>query len=254
MWRSFFRVNRAACEWLARYLPNARGHTFQSYTATVENAVRSLDGGIALDIGGGKTCAFAAARGTRVRIAAVDISAEELRQNHEVDFRLAADVTRGLPFADASISLMASRSVLEHLDSLEPFMREARRVMRPGAYFIHWVPGKFAPFAVINQLLPHALAKKVLFFTDPGAKGICGFHAVYDRCYPSALRHLLEKQGFEIEHIRPSYYQSQYYAFFLPFYVLSSLYEIVLQTLRIQNLCAHVLIVARVGPTRTNTD
>ena len=228
MLRSFFRFNRTVCEWLGRYLPNARGHTYKCYTATVKSALGTLDGGIAVDIGGGKSCAFAEGRGPRVQIAAVDISADELRQNCAVDFRLAADVTHGLPFADACISLMASRSVLEHLNSVEGFFQEARRVMRPGGYFIHWVPGKFAPFAVINQLMPHSLAKKVLYFTDPGAKGICGFRAVYDQCYPSALRNLLEKHGFEIEVLRPSYYQSQYYAFFVPFYLLSSLYEMVL--------------------------
>ncbi len=247
MFRAFIRRNRAICTRLERWLPNARGHTYRLYAETVANALREPGVRLVLDVGGGKTCAFAEGRERNdgARIVAVDISAEELAGNRIVDARLAADLTAGLPLRQASVDVIASRSVLEHLDDLEAFVRDAARVLRPGGAFIHWVPGKYAPFAVINRMMPHALARRVLYYVEPEVKGICGFRAVYDQCYPSALRRLFERHGFEITVMRPSYYQSSYYAFFLPFYLLSSLYEIVLQALGVQDLCAHVLIAAR---------
>lgn len=250
MLRAFIRGNQALCARLERRLPNARGHTYALYAQTVARAIQENKVRIAVDVGGGKTCAFAEFLDRReaVKIVAADISADELAVNHSADARVATDLTRGLPFAGESIDLIASRSVLEHLDDLEAFLREAARVMRPGGSFIHWIPCRYAPFAVINRILPHKAARAILYFMEPGVKGICGFRAVYDRCYPSALQRLFEQHGFEIEVMRPSYYQSRYYAFFVPFYLLSSLYEITAQALGLRNLCAHVLIAARKRP------
>lgn len=45
-----------------------------------------------------------------------------------------ADVTKGLPFADESCDVLYSSHMIEHLDRREVsiFLREARRVLRPG--------------------------------------------------------------------------------------------------------------------------
>lgn len=247
MLRWFIRKNQACCRWLERYLPNARGHTYPVYPEVVGRWLNREDTRVVVDVGGGRNCAFAAERDPQWAgmVVAVDIAAEELLQNESVEGRIVSDVTVGLPFRDGAVDLVASRSVLEHLRNLEGFVAGANRALRPGGYFIHWVPNKFAPFALVNQALPNALARKLLYYLEPGVKGICGFPAVYDRCYPSALRTVFEKHGFEIAELRPSYYQSQYYAFFVPAYLLSCLYELTVQFLGLTNLCAHVLVVAR---------
>ncbi len=45
--------------------------------------------------------------------------------------------------------------------------------------------------------------------------------------------------------VHTSYYQSQYFDFFVPLYLVSALYEALIQALGVKNLCAYLLIVAR---------
>lgn len=245
--RRFIRANQAFCARLEARLPTAKGHTYRQYPVAVAERIAADGLRRIVDVGGGKTCAFTefTPEGWDGRLVALDISPEELRHNHSVHLRLVSDVTRGLPMADGSVDMITSRSVLEHLASLEDFVAGAARAVRPGGYFIHWVPNKFAPFAVVNAMLPNRLAKRLLHYLDPHTVGICGFPAVYDRCYPSAMRRLFEQHGFEVLEIRPSYFQSRYYAFFAPFFLLSTFYEGTMQFLGVRNLCAHFLIVAR---------
>jgi SAM-dependent methyltransferase len=247
MLKAFMRLNRRCSLWMAQWLPNARAHTYRVYPEVVADRLRADNPPLVLDVGGGKTCVYAERRpgGWTGRVIAVDIAPEELRHNTVVDGRVVLDGSRGYPFPDRSVDLITSRSVLEHLPDLEAFVAEAARVIRPGGYFIHWVPCKFAPFAVINALLPNAVARRLLFFLDETKVGICGFPVVYDRCHPAALRRVFAAHGFEMVALRPSYYQAPYFAFFVPLFLLMSCYEILLQWLGAENLCAHALVVAR---------
>lgn len=245
--RRFIRANQAFCARLENVLPTAKGHTFRQYPVAVAECIAAEKLRRIVDVGGGKTCAFAALTpaGWGGKILSLDIAPEELLHNQCVDLRMVSDVTQGLPVQDGALDMITSRSVLEHLADLEAFVVGAARAIRPGGYFIHWVPNKFAPFAVVNAMLPNRIAKKMLHYLDPATKGICGFPVVYDRCYPSAMEKLFAAHGFEVLEVRPSYFQSRYYAFFAPFFLLSTLYEGTMQFFGVRNLCAHYLIVAR---------
>jgi 2-polyprenyl-6-hydroxyphenyl methylase/3-demethylubiquinone-9 3-methyltransferase len=143
--------------------------------------------------------------------------------------------------------MIVSRSVLEHLTNLEAFVARSAASLKPGGAFIHLVPLRNAPFALLNRALPAWLSRRVMYFFHPRTVGICGFPAYYDRCDVKSLSQLLELHGFEIEECRVSYYQSRYYNFFVPLYLASVLYELVASALRRPGLAAYALIVARHG-------
>ena len=79
----------------------------------------------------------------------------------------------------------------------------------------------------------------------PAARGTCGFPAFYDRCYESAFAALVQWHGFETVEVCRSHYQSRYFDFFAPVYVLSCAYELLIRAMGIHNLCAYLLVVAR---------
>jgi len=247
MLRAFIRANQAVAAWLENYLPTAKGHTFRVYPRVAAEKILESGALNILDVGGGKTCAYQdlLPADWRGRIVALDIAPEELLHNRSVSARLVCDITRGLPVRDGAIDCITSRSVLEHLSDLEAFVAAASKAVRPGGWFIHWIPNKFAPFAMINALLPNRIAKPLLHYLDPATKGICGFPVVYDRCWPSATEEMFARHGFETVLLQPSYFQSRYYSFFLPFFLLSSLYEGLMQFLGMRTLCAHYLVAAR---------
>lgn len=245
--RKFLEANEKLCDRLVPYLPQREPHIYELYEQTVARRMNAERGRIVVDVGGGKSCPFARLRDPAMdaKIVAVDISSEEMAGNTDVDETRVADIMRSLPFEDASVDMVVSRSVLEHLQSVEGFVSSSGRALRPGGHFIHLFPSRFAPFALINQLLPGWLGKRVLYFLRPVSRGIGGFPAFYDSCNYSAIVPMLERRGFEVEEEHLSYYQSHYFDFFLPLFVLSALYEVAVRAFGVKDLAAFVLIVAR---------
>jgi ubiquinone/menaquinone biosynthesis C-methylase UbiE len=250
MVRKFFAANRAICKKIAPYLPQT---TFsyvdinELYEKVVAQYMNSRADQTVVDVGGGKSCAFAEYRDPtqKAKIIAVDISEEELKHNTEVDEKRVVDVVQGLPFDAEEVDLIVSHSVLEHLERTDEFVVNSKVTLKKGGYFIHLFPCKFAPFALINQALPHALSRKVVYFFKPETKGICGFPAFYNDCYYSGISKVLKEHDFEIVDVHLSYYQSPYFNFFAPLYLVNALYEALIYALGVKNLCAYLLIIAR---------
>ncbi len=59
------------------------------------------------------------------------------------------------------------------------------------------------------------------------------------------MHRLLEDNGFEIVHRELRYYQSIYYTFFVPLYLLMVLYDLIVWKLGVENLACQMLFVAR---------
>ena len=247
MIRALIRANRRVCDKLAPHFPQTTPNMERLYVEKVAEHVNAKPGQVIIDVGGGRSCRFVEAlepprRGT---IIAIDVAPGEMQHNTDVDAKVVGDVTRALPLEDQSVDLIASRSVLEHLPRLEPFMREAFRVLRPGGQCIHFFPCKFALFAMANQLIPNRVAKRLLYSVFEESAGIGGFPAHYDHCHDPAFTRLLEKNGFEILWRHHGYYQAHYFSFAVPLYVLAALYEMAVAALGLKRLCAYLIVIAR---------
>jgi ubiquinone/menaquinone biosynthesis C-methylase UbiE len=244
--RKFRHLNQVICERLAGRLPHTRLNIYELYEDVVAHHLEQSGASVVADIGGGHSCPYAKRRpeGSAVKLVAVDLSLEAMSRNSDVDEKRVADVTKHLPFDDEEVDLLTSRSVLEHLDNIDAFIAESARVLRRGGYSIHLFTGKFAWFALLNRMLNRRIARKLLFWLHPESRNRGGHPAVYDRCYSSAIRRVVERHGLEVVHLNLSY-GTNYCYFFVPLFLLVSLYEIALQTLRLRNLAATLVVVAR---------
>ena len=135
-------------------------------------------------------------------------------------------------------------SVIEHLSAVEPFAAEAYRVLKPGGAVLNVFPCRYSPFSLINRMLPERLARALLYYFFPQWRDACGFKAYYDRCWYAAMRRTFEANGFTITEMTCRYYQSIYYKFFVPLYLLMLTYDAVIATLKIRNLCCQILLIA----------
>jgi ubiquinone/menaquinone biosynthesis C-methylase UbiE len=198
---------------------------------------------VIVDVGGGKQCQFAAlSHGSR--IIAVDVSEKELSHNHDVWERRVCDATVDLPFADNSVDVVASCAVVEHMDGVAKYVGHAHRVLAPKGVFVTAFPNKYALSSVLNRLVPRSAVRWALRHLFRDVKERCGFPAYYQHCTPRAFKKLLQSQGFEIVEARVSYFQSDYYGFFLPIFVVSLAWDWFASKIG-EPLCAACLIVAR---------
>jgi ubiquinone/menaquinone biosynthesis C-methylase UbiE len=247
-------LNRQWSDRLEARLPHAVDlHAL--WTERVSELLNARPGQLVVDAGGGRTCSFAAYRkAADTHIVAVDISDEEMRENTDVDEKRVANVVEDLPFESGEVDLLVSRSTVEHLPDVAAFMRNCRRVMKDAGYVVHDLPCKRAPFALANRLLPQRLTAALLRVFMPWSEGILGFPAYYDHCTPAAMVRLAEESGFEVEEVLVSYYQARYFDFLFPLFALNVGYELIVRALRMRELCACFVIVARAVPASGTPD
>lgn len=247
MLRKFFDANRRLCDWIEDRLPRDFTLNYNRlFVDTVAAKINRTSGKIVVDVGAGKTCHFLSKLGAESRpvLIGVDVAEEEIRDNGDLAMRIVGDVARGPLFRTDSIDFLVSRSVVEHLPDNAAFVAHSARALRSGGYFIHLFPGRYAPFAVINRLLPDAVARALLYFFFPEFRDPCGFKAFYDRCYYSAMAKALTDNGLVVESIHLRYYQSLYFKFFAPFYLISLLYDLLVYWSGFKNLGSQLLVVA----------
>jgi ubiquinone/menaquinone biosynthesis C-methylase UbiE len=245
---SFVETNRWLCARVGTHLPQAETRIFAAYEETVSHYVNRKPNQIVVDVGGGARCGFARRCISSARIIAADLSPAELAHNRDASERVACDASRSMPFADASVDMVVSHCVIEHLKDVEGFLSETRRVLKPEGLSIHLFPAKHAPFSLINRLLPHRWSRALLFRLQPSQKSVGGFRAYYQYCSPRPFERLLRKHGFESQQTALSYFQSDYFNFFVPLFLASSAFELAAWAFDLRPLCAFVLSVAHKHP------
>ena len=247
----FVRLNRRLARNIERKLGHPPGHEQNPMLYLYVNAVAEYankePNQVIVDLGAGKQCLFAPLLepDSRSRIVGVDVSSEAMASNDALDDQVVADAAEGLPLQDAEADLVVSMSTLEHIRRVQPVALEIYRVLKPGGHTIHVFPSENAPFSLLNRLLPHSVTRGLLRALIPGSEGIQGFPAYYDHCSPGEMERLLTRAGFKIVRTEWSSYQSDYYGFFIPLYLLSLLYDQIVQGLNMRQLAATVVIVAR---------
>ncbi len=238
---SFLALNRQLSARVAAHFPHTVDHVTGRYPTVVASHARR-EASI-VDVGGGAQCAFAA-ECRDAHIIAVDISREELDKNRDVSDRRVANVTAQIPLSDNSADVVCSRFVVEHLRGVNRYAEEAYRVLRPGGAFLTLFPNKYAPFSLINRLLPASSARHLAYALKDQARELGIFPAYYEHCSPAAFRHLCQTSGFHPVRSEVMYSQSCYFSFCFPLALASLCYEAMIRCLRLEALSAHVLVTA----------
>jgi ubiquinone/menaquinone biosynthesis C-methylase UbiE len=244
--RAFLDLNRRLSQAVADVLPQQRDMPEDRYAEFVVRAIRRKPDQLVVDVGGGKTLRYAEhiAPG-EARIIAVDVSEAELSVNEHVSETRVADVTKHLPFADGEVDIITSSSVLEHLPDVSGFFAEASRVLKDGGVMIHVFPGGYAPFAILNRMLPESAKRWLLFRLYPETEGLCGFRAFYDHCYYDGIVRQCKQHDFQVDAAVAGYFGSSLYVtVFFPLFLVTRLFELAAWAFRARNLSAQVTIEA----------
>jgi ubiquinone/menaquinone biosynthesis C-methylase UbiE len=207
--------------------------------------IRELpDGATVLDLGGGRRCVYADSVQPhgRVKLIAVDISAEELALNNDVSEKRVADVAVSLPMSDASVDVVLSRALLEHVTDVPAAIQHMARVLKPGGVALHLVPCRFSLFGMAARLLPFEPMVKLVHYVMPWTRGQIEFSVHYDHCYPQALETEFRIAGFSTVESWITWAQPGYFETIYPLFVLHALYEWTVRHLRLRKLAAYTVI------------
>ena len=247
MLRAFSALNNRLCASLHHRLPwRFKRDFFELYYELLGRLVVANTPQHVLDVGCGQATHYAGMLPYSPQLLiGVDVSIDEIAHNRDLTHRVVSDAARTLPFADESIDLVSSRSVVEHLRDTDQFFSEVHRVLRPGGHTLHILPGRNAPFSLLNRLLPNSVTQRLLKFFYPEISGGWGFPAFYHNCSYPLLQKALKRSGFEVVELHCRYYQATYYRAFFPAYVLFVMYDLLVWLVGAKRLASQLIVIAR---------
>lgn len=238
------RVSRAMQTWL--HLPTDTP-LWELFNREADALLRGLpDRSVVLDLGGGRRFVYgkSVTPKERLRVIAVDISADELAMNTDVTETCVADVATELPFPPETADLILSRALLEHVRGVEPAIEQMARVLKPGGVALHLVPCRFSLFGITARVLPFGPLLRLFHFVNPESRGYLGFPVVYDQCWPQALEQAFRSVGFrdvrcEVTWACPGYFEAAF-----PLFIFQALWEWTMRKLQVRALAAYTVIYA----------
>jgi ubiquinone/menaquinone biosynthesis C-methylase UbiE len=232
---------------LDRRIDPQSGDLHRKFVSSVEQAIAALPSeGTAVDLGGGRHCAYVNGipKDRPIRLVAVDISEEELAANTDVTETRVANIAEELPFGNAEVDLVVSRMLLEHVDGVPDAISHMARVLKPGGKAVHFFPCRYSLFATAARYLPFGPLLKILHFMIPSLAGEVRFDVFYDHCYPSAAERLFLAAGFRNVAVETTMGSKDYFLPVFPLYVLVAAYETVARKLGARSLMGYVMVTA----------
>lgn len=222
LFRKFIDLNLAVCRGFDRLLPDSvcwdGNKEFQRL------ALPSVLGspGLLYDLGGGsRPCVtLEQKRNLSLSIVGLDISQEELLSAPAdvYDKVIPHDLCTYVGNCDGDI--VVCQATLEHVPDTPGAMRAISSCLKDGGRAAIFAPGRNAIFARLNLILPEGLKRALLFSIFPAkAQGHDGFPAHYDHCTPSDIDRLAAKYNLIIEEKR-LFWNSSYFRFFFPLYLV----------------------------------
>lgn len=137
-------------EWY-RLLQDLRQHEVEQAVALI----RSLGGQSILEIGAGAGWQAAYLSRQGFDVTAVDLASTEYRAKQIYPVTLYDG--HHLPLPDASVDVVFTSNVLEHIPHVVRFQEEIHRVLKPGGYAIHFMPTTTWCFWTLILYYPFAL-------------------------------------------------------------------------------------------------
>jgi SAM-dependent methyltransferase len=220
-------------------------HAYTKYDEA-GTALLQLEPKTVLDVGAGKQWHFTPSlKGPNMKLIGFDIDHAEMAENALLDQKICGDACKSLGVPDQSVDLIMGRAVIEHLHDTASFLKSANQALREDGRLIVTFANRYAPFAILNRILPQRVSHWLLGHLVPGSSGILGFNAFYDRASFREFKQSLSDAGFEIEEEYASYFSTSYYGFFFPLFVVGLGLDCLRYALANPRLASYFMFIAR---------
>lgn len=141
--------------------------------------------------------------------------------------------------------LVISTTLLEHVENNAASAYQIQQCLEVNGVTVHYVPSKYHPYSLILRIVGNRIQKILIDVLRPDSASITGYPAFFDQCSPSQMRSVFLDVGFKDVQVIPYYKAIDYFAFFLPAYILVAAYENIIEFLGISELCSGFIVVAK---------
>lgn len=121
--------------------------------------------------------------------------------------------------------IIISITLLEHVEDNTSSINNIFSALNPGGQTHHYIPSKNHPYSIALRLVGPTLQKKLIPFIRPDAVDVTGYPAYFDQCSPQEMRENFARAGFTNIEVKSFYRANDYFAFFLPLYLLVTTFE-----------------------------
>lgn len=228
MLRLIINLNKSASNLVDSCFPkklNLDGNLFY-LEEILPKLISSLpDGSLILEVGGGKQpyVTTKLKEKSQLKLHGLDISKEELLAAPKdiYDEVFVADICNQSQISKINhqYDLIICQSLIEHVPDALKAINNMSSLLKKNSIISLFAPNGTAPFAMINKILPENIKRKILFYIKPKARIDQGFPAFYVNCNPMKIESLLTNRNLKIE-AKFLFFQSSYFSFFLPLYLL----------------------------------
>lgn len=242
MLKTLVRVNRRMSGWLAARWPNLFGAPRPGYLDEIrrrieETIARNRPAAI-LEAGGVDRPILS--RTGQYHFVGLDIDYRPECINLYDEF-IVESIENPIPI---QVDMVVSFTLLEHVPDNRRAMEAIFSSLRAGGTMHHYIPSALHPYSLVLRLVGPRMQKLLIPILRPGTEDVTGYPTYFDHCTPSRMERLLREQGFERIDILPYYRANDYFAFFLPAYLLVSMFEDLCRWLGIRSFASGFVVSA----------
>ena len=146
---------------------------------------------------------------------------------------------------DCPVDMIVSFTLMEHVPNNSRAVKSIFESLRPCGTTHHYIPSKLHPYSLALRTVGPRMQKMLIPHLRPGAEDVTGYPTFFDHCTPAAMEKLFREHGFTDIAVRPYYRANDYFAFFLPAYVLVSLFENLCRSMGIRQFASGFILSAR---------
>jgi hypothetical protein len=143
--------------------------------------------------------------------------------------------------------MIISITLMEHVPNNDAAVASIFAGLNKGGTTHHYIPSKWHPYSVALRLVGPVLQKRLILLLRPAAVDVTGYPAFFNHCSPAAMHKLFVRHGFLNVDVKSFYRANDYFAFFLPAYIVVSLFENFCAVVNWRTLASGFVISARKG-------
>lgn len=133
------------------------------------------------------------------RLTGADLAFDDIARHPHLQRRVICNL-HSLPFQDNSFSLLTARSVVEHIEEPESFLRESLRVLSPGGLLLFATPNLLYYQCLVASVTPEIIKKPLVRYLE-GRSGLDVFKTYYRLNVPLKVKRLASQVGFTVQRI-----------------------------------------------------